>query len=226
MIERIATPGDLGRRVSRLRESLGLSREQLAGRAGVDLGYVEYLEESAASPAAETVSRLASALEVGVEELLGATADLPPGRGRPAAGPVLERLTERECLRLLSPGGVGRVAFNDPGGPAILPVNYVLRDGSIVFRTAFGGPLDEALRTGVRGVELKIGFEVDRIDEAGRAGWSVLVRGGAHHVSSEEAEEHAVAAASGVQPWAGGDRELYVTIVPAEITGRRIRHAP
>ncbi|MGS2646198.1 pyridoxamine 5'-phosphate oxidase family protein [Streptosporangium sp. LJ11] len=224
MTERIATPGDLGRRVARLRDSLGLSREQLADRAGVDIGYVGYLEESAASPAAETVSRLASALEVGVEELLGAAANLPPGRGRPAAGSLLERLTEEECLRLLSPGGVGRVAFNDPGGPAILPVNYVMREGSIIFRTAFGGPLDDNLRTGVRGVELKIGFEVDRIDEAGRAGWSVLVRGGAHHVSS--AEEHAAAEASGVRAWAGGDRELYVTIVPAEITGRRIRHAP
>ncbi|MEU8384327.1 pyridoxamine 5'-phosphate oxidase family protein [Streptosporangium sp. NPDC048865] len=224
MTERTVTPGDLGRRVARLRESLGLSREQLAGRAGIDVGYVDYLEESAASPSAETVSRLASALEVGVEELLGATADLPPGRGRPAAGSLLERLTEQECLRLLSPGGVGRVAFNDPAGPAILPVNYVLREGSIIFRTAFGGPLDEPLRTGVRGVELKIGFEVDRIDEAGRAGWSVLVRGGAHHVSSPE--EHAVAEASGVQAWAGGDRELYVTIVPSEITGRRIRHTP
>ncbi|MGJ6967954.1 pyridoxamine 5'-phosphate oxidase family protein [Streptosporangium sp. G11] len=224
MNERIATPGDLGRRVARLRESLGLSRERLAGRAGIDIGYVGYLEESAASPSAETVSRLASALGVGVEELLGATADLPPGRGRPAAGAVLEKLTEKECLRLLSPGGVGRVAFDDPGGPLILPVNYVLREGSVIFRTAFGGPLDAPLRTGVEGVEFKVAFEVDRIDEAGREGWSVLVRGGAHHVSSPE--EQAAAEASGVQAWAGGDRELFVTITPAEITGRRIRHAP
>ncbi|MFF3438326.1 pyridoxamine 5'-phosphate oxidase family protein [Streptosporangium sp. NPDC002721] len=224
MTERTATPGDLGRRVARLRWSLGLSREELADRAGIDAGYVGYLEESAASPSAETVSRLAAALGVGVEELLGAAVNLPPGRGRPAAGSRLEELTAEECLRLLSPGGVGRVAFNDPGGPAILPVNYVLREGSIVFRTAFGGPLDEPLRTGVRGVELKIGFEVDRIDEAGRAGWSVLVRGGAHHASS--AGERAAAESSGVQAWAGGDRELYVTITPTEITGRRIRHDP
>jgi nitroimidazol reductase NimA-like FMN-containing flavoprotein (pyridoxamine 5'-phosphate oxidase superfamily) len=222
MTKRITAPGDLGRRVAQRREVLDMSRGQLAGQAGIDPGYLEYLEETAASPTAETVSRLASVLETSVEELLGGTMDLPPGRGRPAARPRLEKLEADECLRLLSPGGVGRVAFNDLGGPAILPVNYVLQDNSVIFRTAFGGPLDDTLRTGVQGVEFKIAFEVDRIDDANREGWSVLIRGGAHHVST--AEEQAAAEASGVQSWAGGDRELYVKIAPSEITGRRIQH--
>ncbi|WP_371778626.1 pyridoxamine 5'-phosphate oxidase family protein [Streptosporangium subroseum] len=222
MTKHITAPGDLGRRVARRREALDMSREQLAGRAGIDPGYLEYLEETAASPTAETVSRLASVLETSVGELLGGTMDLPPGLGRPAAHPRLEKLDADECLRLLSPGGVGRVAFDDLGGPAILPVNYVLRDDSVIFRTALGGPLDDTLRTGVQGVEFKIAFEVDRIDDANREGWSVLVRGGAHHVST--AEEQAAVRASGVQPWVGGDRELYVRIAPSEITGRRIRH--
>lgn len=222
MTKHITAPGDLGRRVARRRETLDMSREQLAGRAGIDPGYLEYLEETAASPTAETVSRLASVLETSVKELLGGTMDLPPGLGRPTAHPRLEKLDADECLRLLSPGGVGRVAFNDLGGPAILPVNYVLRDNSVIFRTAFGGPLDDTLRTGVQGVEFKIAFEVDQIDDANREGWSVLVRGGAHHVSTTE--ERAAVRASGVQPWVGGDRELYVKIAPSEITGRRIRH--
>ncbi|MER5426370.1 pyridoxamine 5'-phosphate oxidase family protein [Streptosporangium roseum] len=221
MTERITAPGDLGRRIARRRESLGLDRERLARRAGIDPGYLAYLEETAASPGADTVGRLASALETSTQELLGGTVDLPPGRGRPAALPELEKLNPDECLRLISPGGVGRVAFNDLGGPSILPVNYVLHEGSVIFRTAFGGPLDADLRTGVKGVDFKIAFEVDRIDDANREGWSVLVRGGLHHAAT--AGEQAAAAASGVQPWAGGDRELYVRIVPAEITGRRIR---
>jgi transcriptional regulator with XRE-family HTH domain len=222
MTKHIAAPGDLGRRMARRREALGMSREQLAGRAGIDPGYLDYLEETAASPTAETVSHLASALEISVEELLGGTMDLPPGRGRLAARPRLEKLQADECLRLLSPGGVGRVAFNDLGGPAILPVNYALHDNSVIFRTAFGGPLDDTLRTGVQGVEFKVAFEVDRIDEANREGWSVLIRGGAHHVST--AEEQAAVEASGVQSWVGGDRELYVKIAPLEISGRRIQH--
>ncbi len=223
MTDRITAPGDLGRRVARRRESLGLSREQLAGRAGIDPGYLQYLEETPASPTAETVRLLAEALGTGVDELLGGLVGPPPGAGLPHARPRLEKLEAEECLRLISPGGVGRVAFHEPSGPAILPVNYVLWDEAVVFRTAFGGPLDENLRTGVQGAEFKIAFEVDRIDDANREGWSVLMRGGAHHVS---ADERAAAAASDVRPWAGGERDLYVRIVPVEITGRRIRNAP
>ncbi|WP_406315433.1 pyridoxamine 5'-phosphate oxidase family protein [Streptosporangium sp. NBC_01639] len=234
MTGHMTAPGDLGRRVAWRREAMGLSREQLAGRARIDSGYLGYLEENAASPAAETVHRLAVALETSTEELLGQTADLPPGRGEAAPHAHLEKLDPQECLRLISPGGVGRIAFNDLGGPVILPVNYALHDGAVVFRTAFGGPLDETLRTGLRGVEFKVAFEVDRIDEARREGWSVLLRGGIHHVSgdvSSDADadadadaERAAAGVSGVDPWAGGDRGLYVKVVPTEVTGRRIRH--
>ncbi|MFF4415688.1 helix-turn-helix domain-containing protein [Streptosporangium sp. NPDC001559] len=216
------TPGDLGRRVSRRREDLGLTRDQLADHAEIDTLYLAYLEETPAVPSAGTVRRLATALGVGVAELLGGTVDLPPGRGRPAAGPRLDRLDAAECLRLIAPGGVGRVAFNEPEGPVVLPVNYAVHNGAVVFRTAFGGPLDDNLRTGVQGAEFKVAFQVDRIDEASREGWSVLIRGGLHHVVT--GDEQADAETSGVQPWAGGDRELYVSITPAEIGGRRIRH--
>ncbi|MFB9722327.1 pyridoxamine 5'-phosphate oxidase family protein [Planobispora longispora] len=212
-------PGDLGRRVARRREELGLSREELAGRAGIDAGYLSYLEEAPASPTSETVQGLAKALELTPEELLGGPAGQPSA---PASHAELEKIDRQECLRLISPGGIGRVAFNDAGGPAILPVNYALRDDSVIFRTAPEGPLDKELRTGVAGVELKIAFEVDRLDETRQEGWSVVVRGGAHLVSS--AEEQAAVEGSGVQPWAGGERGLYIKIVPAEITGRRIRH--
>ncbi|MBG0830123.1 pyridoxamine 5'-phosphate oxidase family protein [Planomonospora sp. ID67723] len=217
-----AAPGDLGRRVAARREALGLSREQLAGQADIDSGYLAYLEESAASPTSETVQSLAAALETTPEELLGGTVDLPPGRGPAAAAPSLDMLDPNECLHLIFPGGVGRVAFTDAGGPMILPVNYVLHDNAVVFRTAVGGPFDENLRTGVEGVEFKVAFEVDRIDDPNREGWSVLIRGGAHLVSS--AEEQAIVKAADVQSWAGGERELYVKIIPAEVTGRRIRH--
>ncbi|WP_433236358.1 helix-turn-helix domain-containing protein [Streptosporangium sp. CA-135522] len=243
MTGHMTAPGDLGRRVAWRRKELGLSREQLASRARIDAGYLAYLEESAASPASETVHRLAVALETSTDDLLGRTAGSPPGRGDAAAHAWLEKLEPDECLRLIAPGGVGRIAFNDLGGPAILPVNYVLHDGSVIFRTAFGGPLDDALRTGTRGVDFKVAFEVDRIDDADRGGWSVLLRGGARLVPTDEpaneptdesageptgalsARERTGADAPDVKPWAGGERDLYIRISPVEITGRRIRHA-
>ncbi|MGV9773112.1 pyridoxamine 5'-phosphate oxidase family protein [Streptosporangium sp. NPDC003464] len=224
MTERLNAPGDLGRRIARRRESLGLDREQLANRAGIAPAYLAYVEQRAAAPAIETINRLAYALDTSTAELLGGTIDLPPGRGAAARHPELEKLDTEECLRLISPGGVGRLAFNDLGGPMILPVNYVLHEGSVIFRTAFGGPFDANLSTGVNGVEFKIAFEVDRIDDANSEGWSVLIRGGVHHVST--AEEQAAVMTLNVRPWAGGDRELYVKITPAEITGRRIWHGP
>ena len=101
----------------------------------------------------------------------------------------------------------------------MLPVNYTLRDGAVVFRTAEHGPLDEDLRTGIADADYKVAFEIDDIDTAARRGWSVLVQGPAHHVTG--AEEDAVRAA-GVESWAPGDRELFVRIVPSRITGRRV----
>ncbi|MFC6554702.1 pyridoxamine 5'-phosphate oxidase family protein [Nonomuraea cavernae] len=215
----MAATGDLGRRIIYHRERLGLTREQLAERTGMAAGYVKYLEENPETLATGTLGRLAAALETTVESLLGGGLDRPPGRGPAAAHPMLESLDRDECLRLVAPGGVGRVAFSGLYGPTVLPVNYRLHEGAIVFRTAHGGPMDRDLRTGVEGMDIKIGFEVDRIDEARREGWSVLIQGPAHHVPPDEIER---VVGSGVTPWAGGERELYIRIVPQRITGRRV----
>ncbi|MEO3791662.1 pyridoxamine 5'-phosphate oxidase family protein [Nonomuraea sp. B10E15] len=211
--------GDFGRRIIHHRERLGLTREQVADKADMSPGYVKYLEENADTPDTGALYRLADALQTTVEELLGGGRDRPPGRGPAMAHPTLEVLDREECLRLIESGGIGRVAFNGSHGPTVLPVNYKLHDGDIVFRTAAGGAMDEDLRSGVKGVDIVIAFEIDRIDEVNREGWSVLVQGPAHHVPAEEVAD---AAGSGVTPWAGGERLLYVRISPRQITGRRI----
>lgn len=135
---------------------------------------------------------------------------------------VLTHLDERECLELIAAGGIGRIAYAGTFGLAVLPVNYALQDGAIVFRTAEHGPLDEDLRTGITGADYKVAFEIDEIDAGARRGWSVLVQGPAHHVSAEEEE---AVRRSGVQPWAPGDRELFVRIAVTRITGRRVEPA-
>ncbi|GAA0969368.1 pyridoxamine 5'-phosphate oxidase family protein [Actinocorallia libanotica] len=129
----------------------------------------------------------------------------------------LVELDTEECFELLAPGGVGRVAFSDFVGPAVVPVNYVLDGRALVFRTAIGGWLDQALTTSIAGADVRIAFQVDDFDPAARTGWSVLVRGGAHHVSVGET--------SGllVDSWAGEDRQSYIRLTPSEISGRRVR---
>jgi nitroimidazol reductase NimA-like FMN-containing flavoprotein (pyridoxamine 5'-phosphate oxidase superfamily) len=109
---------------------------------------------------------------------------MPDHRNGAAPGkPGLEELDEAECLRLISPGGIGRIAYSGRSGVTVLPVNYMLHQGAIVFRTARDSPLEEDLRTGIADAEYKVGFEVDDFDLAARGGWSVLVQGSAHPMS-------------------------------------------
>ena len=135
---------------------------------------------------------------------------------------VIEELDEAQCLNLISGGGIGRIAYASRFGPAVLPVNYALQDGAVVFRTAADGPLDEDLRTGITDADYKVAFEIDSIDLTTRQGWSVLIQGPAHHVTGTG--QDAVRRA-GIESWAPGPRELFVRIVPSRITGRRVGHA-
>lgn len=135
---------------------------------------------------------------------------------------TLQLLDTAECLRLISDGGVGRLAYTGRFGLTVLPVNYKVYEGDIVFRTAQGSPMDEDLRTGIADAEYKVAFEIDHIDMAAREGWSVLIQGSAHHVDSEA--ERASLATADIEVWPGGEKELFLRITPTRITGRSIRH--
>jgi len=207
-------PGDLGRRVAFRRDQLGLTREELASRAGMSPVYVEYLEEHPSDAPVATVLRLAAALDTTRAELLGEGTRLPPGRGKAAAHPLLESLPDEECRRLITPGGVGRVVFVVDRGPMALPVNFAISGNDILFRTAERSPLESAQGQ-------TVGFEVDHIDEALREGWSVLVTGGLRGVTDEH--ELAEARELRIEPWAGEGRDTYLRVEIAEMSGRRIR---
>lgn len=208
-------PGDIGRRVAHRRRELDLSLEDVAARAAMDPGYLEYLESQPAQPTPATLTRLAVALETTLNSLVGGGVDLPPGHDRGSrSGAPLDPLTERECRALLAPGGIGRFVFDDARGPVALPVNYRMADGDIVFRTAEVS----SIRSGTdRG---RVGFEVDHIDDAQRQGWSVLATGYGHEV--HHADELRALEQLGVEPWAGEARPVFLRLEPAVITGRRI----
>ena len=139
------------------------------------------------------------------------------------AAAITQLLEEAECLRLIAAGGVGRIGYTGRFGPTILPVNFALQDQAIVFRTGQDSPMGEDLRTGIADAEYKVAFEVDEISPATREGWSILIQGSAHHVDS--GPELAEAQRSGVQAWPGGEKDLFIRIVPDRITGRRVRRA-
>jgi uncharacterized protein len=133
-------------------------------------------------------------------------------------GARLDELDVDDCLRLLASSRFGRLAVDDGRGPLILPVNYLLDAGEVLIRTGRGTKLDQADRPD------PVCFEVDHLDDATGAGWSVVVRGRLQEIS--DPEELQRVDGLGLVPAAAGDREHVVRVVPAAITGRRLLVPP
>lgn len=207
------TTGDVGRRVAFRRRQLGLSYEELGARAGVAPGYVEYVERRHVRVSGSALLRLADALQTSVDVLLGTRVDAPPGTsGRIGAGQRLTQLDVAECVRLISPGGVGRIAYAGPDGLEVVPLNFVMIGGEILFRTRPGGVLSRLAGE-------RVAFEVDRIDDAVASGWSVLLRG----VLTRVADRALVSRLrNAVRPWAGGSRDSGMRLDADRISGRRV----
>ncbi|MFC5801675.1 pyridoxamine 5'-phosphate oxidase family protein [Streptomyces formicae] len=215
--DRAANPGDIGRRVAAERERQRLTRANVAARAAMAPEYLAYLEERPADPSLGTLTRLAGAMGTSVEALRGGGIDRPPGQGQALHHPQLRELGPDECRARLSTHGVGRVAVTTSGGPAVVPVNYAVIDDAIAFRTAPDSVPAAAVGTDVA-------FEVDHLDEATSEGWSVLVVGPARVVTEPDAVRRLDGGAH-TTPWAGGEREMWVSIRPQRLTGRRISPA-
>jgi uncharacterized protein len=126
----------------------------------------------------------------------------------------LEVLSERQCRWLLAQERVGRVAVSDGALATVFPVNYSVVSDEILFFTGEGTKLRAAT------LNARITFEVDHIDPFAQAGWSVLVVGMAREVT--EPVVVAGARASGLRPWAPGDRARLVALTTELVSGRRI----
>lgn len=126
----------------------------------------------------------------------------------------LLKLSAAECLALLGNRHLGRIALVESDHPVILPVNYVLDEAAIVFRTAPGTKLDAAA------LGMPVAFEIDGIDASDRTGWSVLVRGRAEHVTDPATLERLRRLP--LMPWAPGAKPHYVRIGTEKMSGRRI----
>jgi nitroimidazol reductase NimA-like FMN-containing flavoprotein (pyridoxamine 5'-phosphate oxidase superfamily) len=128
---------------------------------------------------------------------------------------LFQNLPPGECEDLLSAKSVGRVGFNGPDGPQVLPVNYVYHRRSIFFRTAADGMLANAMRNA------RVAFEVDDFDEFQQRGWSVLAVGDAELVDDPDLLVE-LWGPRDPKPWAVGVRNQFVRIVPTRLTGRRV----
>ena len=127
----------------------------------------------------------------------------------------MEHLSVPECWRLLGLVGIGRVGVLVDSAPEIYPVNHVVDDHTVLFRTDVGTKLEGLDRSPTTC------YEADGINFDDQTGWSVLVKGRA--VVLSDADELRHAAGLPLRFWALGDKPHWVRIVPTEVTGRRIR---
>jgi nitroimidazol reductase NimA-like FMN-containing flavoprotein (pyridoxamine 5'-phosphate oxidase superfamily) len=125
----------------------------------------------------------------------------------------VEPLDPDECRAYLRLAVVGRVGTTIGALPAVLPVRYEMLDDHVVFRAAPGTRLTRAV------LGAPVAFEVDHLDDAGPAGWSVMVVGQAAELVDGELAERARALE--LAPWAG-TRDHFVGIATDYVTGRRI----
>ena len=125
----------------------------------------------------------------------------------------MSELDVSTCWRLIEQQPVGRVGFVRGGRPVVLPVNHANDEHTIVFRTASKSPLDELA------ARQPVAFEVDAAAADRQTGWSVLIAGEAERVDAPAKRR---IGAPGPQPWAPGDRDEWIRIVPSAVTGRAI----
>ncbi|CAM2809059.1 pyridoxamine 5'-phosphate oxidase family protein [Skermania piniformis] len=126
---------------------------------------------------------------------------------------VMELLDVAQCWRLLSGNDVGRLAMAVGGEVDIFPVNYVVDDTSVVFRTAPGTKLIEVVIGG------PIAFEADGYDAAAGQAWSVVCKGTAQRIEDRAGLDSAEAL--GLVSWNNAPKEEFVRITPTQVTGRR-----
>jgi nitroimidazol reductase NimA-like FMN-containing flavoprotein (pyridoxamine 5'-phosphate oxidase superfamily) len=123
---------------------------------------------------------------------------------------VLHDLEPAECWELAASRPVGRLAWQGPAGPSVVPVNFVVDGRSVRVRTAAYSALARECD------DSPVAFEVDELDEEARSGWSVLMRGHAH------IEYEGRAGGDKPDVWPAGPRALRLRVEVDEITGRRI----
>lgn len=126
----------------------------------------------------------------------------------------LEHLSPSECWMLLSLSPVGRIGVLVDSAPEIYPVNFVVDNDTIVFRTDPGSKL--------RGLDRSpaVCFEADGLNLDELTGWSVLVKGRAVELNNVDELRHARELP--LRFWALGEKGHWIRIKPTEVTGRRI----
>lgn len=93
---------DMGKRIRKQRQLIGLTQQELAERIGVSTSFVGHVERGTRKASLETLVALSNALGVGVDYLLAVSLQSSPGEENPSgAMDPNRRLVIREILSTL-----------------------------------------------------------------------------------------------------------------------------
>jgi nitroimidazol reductase NimA-like FMN-containing flavoprotein (pyridoxamine 5'-phosphate oxidase superfamily) len=129
--------------------------------------------------------------------------------------PVRE-LDEQECWDRVAAAPFGRLALSVMDDVDIVPVNAVLSEGDLYFRTAPGSKLAELA------ANPRVAFEVDGYDD--ETAFSVVVKGTAERL--ERQADIDAADALPLTPWIPTLKYRWVRIRPDAVSGRAFRRGP
>lgn len=117
------------------------------------------------------------------------------------------------CWRLVGDAPLSRVGFVHEGRPLVLPINHVVDEQTIVFRTSAASSL------GALVVGQQVALEVDDCAPDRETGWSVVIAG---EIERMPHRARRLVPGGGPSPWAPGERDEWLRIVPSSVTGKVI----
>jgi len=126
---------------------------------------------------------------------------------------VIQNLSGEESLELLATKTFGRLVVRRKDDMDLFPLNYLVHEGEIYFRTAEGSKLFSLT------LNNDVLFEADNVDGDSQEAWSVVVKGTARTLTSNAEIE--AADQLPLKPWLPTLKYNYVVVSPNEISGRK-----
>ena len=126
---------------------------------------------------------------------------------------VIQNLSGEESLELLAAKTFGRLVVRRKDDMDLFPLNYLVHEGEIYFRTAEGSKLFSLT------LNNDVLFEADNVEGDSQEAWSVVVKGTARTLTSNAEIE--AADQLPLKPWLPTLKYNYVVVSPNEISGRK-----
>lgn len=125
----------------------------------------------------------------------------------------MEMLDESQCWEYLESQELGRLAVSVGAHPDIFPLNYIVHQRRLLFRTSAGSKLASMA------VNEAVAFEIDGYEAETNRVWSVVLQGHSRIVESDD--ESALLEELPLVPWNISDKTNFVEISVSFMAGRR-----